>query len=59
MTKPRLVLAEELEAIREEIALLKRRERTLASLEHAFPKVPVFRPAWSVPRVKLFSPAHA
>jgi hypothetical protein len=59
MTKPRLVLAEELEAIREEIALLKRRERTLASLEHAFPTVPVFRPAWSVPRVKLFSPTHA
>ena len=59
MMKPRLVLAEELEAIREEIALLKRRERTLASLEHAFPKVPVFRPAWSVPRVKLFNTAHA
>ncbi len=59
MTKARLALAEELAAIREEIALLKRRERTLASIEHAFPSVPVFRPVWSKPLHKPFSPAHA
>ncbi len=59
MTKARLALAEELAAIREEIALLKRRERTLASIEHAFPSVPVFRPIRLVQRDKPFSPAHA
>ena len=59
MTKSRLVLAEELAVIREEIALLKRRERTLASLEHAFPSVPVFRPGWLARRTKPFTPAHA
>ena len=43
MIKPRLVLAEELERSVTKLRLLKRRERTLATLEHAFPTVPVFR----------------
>lgn len=43
MTTPRLALAEELAAIRDEIARLKRRETALVSMEHHFPKVPVFR----------------
>lgn len=59
MTKARLALAEELAAIREEISLLKHRERTLASLEHAFPSVPVFRPGWLARRTKPFTAAHA
>jgi hypothetical protein len=48
MTTPRLALADELAAIRAEIARLKRREQALASIEHAFPVVPVFRRGWPV-----------
>ena len=43
MTTPKLALADELAAIRAEIARLRSRENALASLEHNFPKVPVFR----------------
>jgi hypothetical protein len=43
MTTPSLALADELAAIRAEIARLRSRETALASLEHNFPKVPVFR----------------
>lgn len=43
MTTPQLALADELAAIRAEIARLRSRENTLASIEHNFPKVPVFR----------------
>ena len=63
MTMPRLALADELAEIRTEIARLKRREKTLASIEHAFPVVPVFRRGWPVQRqTKQTSdqaPAHA
>lgn len=50
MTTPRLALADELAAIRAEIARLKQREQALASIEHAFPVVPVFRRGWPVKR---------
>jgi hypothetical protein len=50
MTIPRLPLAEELADIRAEIARLRRRERALASIEHSFPVVPVFRPGWPIQR---------
>jgi hypothetical protein len=50
MTTPRLALADELAAIRAEIARLKQREQALASIEHAFPVVPVFRRGWPVQR---------
>lgn len=43
MTASRLALADELAEIRAEIARLKQRETALASLEHCFPKVPLFR----------------
>jgi hypothetical protein len=43
MTDNRLSLANELAAIRAEIARLRSRESALASIEHHFPKVPVFR----------------
>jgi hypothetical protein len=43
MTTPTLALADELAAIRAEIARLRSRESALASLAHSFPKVPVFR----------------
>ena len=43
MTTPRLSLADELAEIRAEIDRLKRRETTLASIEHRFPVIPVFR----------------
>jgi len=43
MTLPQLALADELAAIRAEIARLRSRESALASIEHNFPKVPVFR----------------
>ena len=43
MTTPSLALADELAAIRAEIARLRSRETALAALEHNFPKVPVFR----------------
>ena len=62
MTTPRLSLADELAEIRAEIARLKRRESALASLEHRFPVVPVFRRGWPVRReghVLSAAPAHA
>ena len=43
MTTAKLALADELAAIRAEIARLRSRENALASIEHNFPKVPVFR----------------
>jgi hypothetical protein len=43
MMTPKLALADELAAIRAEIARLRSRETALASLENNFPKVPVFR----------------
>lgn len=43
MTPSRLALADELAEIRAEIDRLRRRETALASIEHAFPVVPVFR----------------
>jgi hypothetical protein len=49
MTTPQLALADELAAIRAEIARLKSRESALTSIEHNFPKVPVFRRS-SAPR---------
>ncbi|MFP5478677.1 MAG: hypothetical protein ACLGIE_03150 [Alphaproteobacteria bacterium] len=52
MTAPRLTLAEELAQIRAEIARLKRRESALASIEHQFPVVPVFRPGWPINRAR-------
>ena len=45
MTTPQLALADELAAIRSEIARLRSRESALASIEHNFPKVPLFRRA--------------
>jgi hypothetical protein len=63
MTAPRLALADELAEIRAEIARLKRRESALASMEHRFPKVPVFRRGWPMQRVTpdmaQRTPAHA
>ncbi len=47
MTTPRLSLADELAEIRAEIDRLKRRETTLASIEHRFPVIPVFRRGWT------------
>ncbi len=46
MSADRLTLADELAEIRAEIARLKRRETALASIEHRFPVVPVFRRVW-------------
>ena len=46
MPPTKLALADELAAIRAEIARLKQRENALASIEHNFPKVPVFRRGW-------------
>jgi hypothetical protein len=43
MNPSKLALADELAAIRAEIARLRSRETALASIEHNFPKVPVFR----------------
>jgi hypothetical protein len=59
MKPSQLALADELAAIRAEIARLKSRESALASIAHNFPKVPVFRrsPAEAV-TTKLTS-AHA
>jgi hypothetical protein len=45
MMTPNLALADELAAIRSEIARLRSRESALASIEHNFPKVPLFRRA--------------
>jgi hypothetical protein len=52
MTPHRLALADELAEIRAEIARLKQRENALASIEHAFPVVPVFRPGWPIQRAE-------
>jgi hypothetical protein len=43
MKPSQLALADELAAIRAEIARLRSRETALASIQHSFPKVPVFR----------------
>lgn len=59
MTTPKLALAAELATIRAEIARLKQREQALASIEHAFPVVPVFRRAWPVRRGAQDVLAHA
>lgn len=59
MTLPRLSLADELADIRAEIARLKLRESALASIEHAFPVVPVFRRGWPMRRESRAEPAHA
>lgn len=59
----RLSLADELAEIRAEIARLKRRESALASIEHDFPVVPVFRRGWPIQRAdqqtSVATPAHA
>jgi hypothetical protein len=63
MTTPRLAnrlsLADELADIRAEIARLKRRESALASIEHSFPVVPVFRRGWPMQRQSQGTPVHA
>jgi hypothetical protein len=59
MPKSRLALAEELAAIRDEIAILKRRERALTSIAHEFPTVSVFRPGWPIQREKAVDRAFA
>jgi hypothetical protein len=59
MTQTDLSLARELANIRAEIARLQHREAALASIEHAFPKVPVFRPGWPITRDIRHAPAHA
>ncbi|MDM7930553.1 hypothetical protein [Tabrizicola sp.] len=50
MTLPHLSLAAELAEIRAEIDRLQRRETALASMEHDFPVVPVFRRGWPIRR---------
>lgn len=50
MPHTRLSLDLELADIRAEIARLQKREAALASLEHRFPLVPVFRRGWPVQR---------
>lgn len=59
MRPTRLALADELAAIRAEIARLKARETALASIEHQFPAVPVFRRGWPVARTLQGEQAHA
>lgn len=59
MITPKLALADELAEIRAEIARLKRRESALASIEHNFPQVPVFRRGWPIQRATQSTPAHA
>lgn len=59
MTLPRLSLADELADIRAEIARLKQRESALASIEHNFPQVPVFRRGWPMQRQTEGPFAHA
>jgi hypothetical protein len=59
MTTPKLALADELAAIRAEIARLKSRESALASIAHNFPKVPVFRRASPPNPAKTLTAAHA
>ena len=52
-------LADELAGIRAEIARLKQRETALASIEHAFPVVPVFRRTGAVRLHDRAITAHA
>jgi hypothetical protein len=59
MTPPKLALADELAEIRAEIARLKQRESALASIEHDFPKIPVFRRGWPIQRNVQSATAHA
>lgn len=59
MILSKLSLAEELADIRAEIARLERREAALASIEHAFPAVAVFRRGWPMQRVAQGQPVHA
>lgn len=59
MTPTKLALADELAEIRAEIARLERREAALASIEHRFPAVPVFRRGWPVNITARSEPAHA
>jgi hypothetical protein len=53
MTQNRMALALELADIRAEIARLKQREAALASMEHRFPLIPVFRRGWPMQRASL------
>lgn len=53
MTQNRMSLAEELADIRAEIARLKQRETALASMEHRFPMIPVFRRGWPMQRADM------
>jgi hypothetical protein len=64
MKPSQLALADELAAIRAEIARLRSRETALASIEHNFPKVPVFRRSQPLQRpaksgTALMTAAHA
>lgn len=59
MTPAKLALANELAAVRAEIARLKQRESTLASIEHCFPAMPVFRRGWPANIISQGEPAHA
>jgi hypothetical protein len=63
MIASKLALADELAEIRAEITRLKRRESALASIEHDFPVVPVFRRGWPMQRaaqlVSQAAPVHA
>jgi hypothetical protein len=52
-------LADELAEIRAEIARLKQRETALASIEHAFPVMPVFRRTWVTRPSERAIAAHA
>ena len=59
MTTHKLALADELAAIRAEIARLRSRESALASIEHNFPKVPVFRRPPQPLAMRAMTAAHA
>jgi hypothetical protein len=59
MTPTKLALADELAEIRAEIARLERRESALASIEHRFPAVPVFRRGWPINVTTRSEPVHA
>jgi hypothetical protein len=59
MSADRLTLADELAEIRAEIARLKHRETALASIEHRFPVVPVFRRGWPLQREARTRPETA
>ena len=58
MTLTKLALAGELAEIRAEIARLEHREAALASIEHRFPAVPVFRRGWPVNSIARGELAH-